>query len=98
MGMGSTELEVLFDAYDSLLGSVDVEAENKAQQYHASECVWKRRAERAERKIDAALALYGPQPGIAIGRSRWRSADDFLVAIRTALTTIEKLESNPPLT
>lgn len=48
------------------------------------------RANRAEARITAALDLYKPVPGLGIGKSRWRNADQFLVAIRNALT-----EGNP---
>lgn len=37
-------------------------------------------------RIDMALACYGPDPSVGLGRSRWRSADEFLVAVRAALT------------
>jgi hypothetical protein len=39
-----------------------------------------------QQRIDAALALYGPGERRALGESRWRSADEFLIAIRAALT------------
>jgi hypothetical protein len=80
------DIAPLLAAYDSLLGSVDVEAEKKAQEYHASECVWKQRAERAERRIDAALALQKRDEGMGNTSVDARSLHNILT------TTPEKPE------
>lgn len=40
----------------------------------------------AEARIAKALECYEPDPTLRLGESRWRSADEFLVAIRAALT------------
>ena len=42
-------------------------------------------AAEAQARIDAALATYGPGPNPKLGQSRWRSADEWLIAIRAAL-------------
>ena len=42
-------------------------------------------AAEAQARIDAALATYGPGPNPKLGQSRWRSVDEWLIAIRAAL-------------
>lgn len=39
--------------------------------------------------IARALELYQPDPSLGLGRSRWRSADEFLAAVRSVLLTAD---------
>lgn len=42
--------------------------------------------EKLRARIDRALKCYGPDESLAVGVPRYKSADEFLIAIRAALT------------